>query len=238
MPLDQITLAQLADQFWEQGYIVLENFFDPALMDESQKRIMDHYGESPEFLHDDNFINKSQTEVIPWFPQREGHDFFDQIEHHPEFKMLTESILGSGWGSQYCMVMFSRKGTKGQAWHQDCPPENSETYNLNRLVYSMDVTSETGGEVYIYPGTHKRGPLTPGDVFEDFADQVVLTPKKGTLVLLHGHCWHRIGEIKGAYRVSTNYRAAPQGVPDDITDVCVYRNMRYQFSTSEVLEEY
>jgi hypothetical protein len=71
----------------------------------------------------------------------------------------------------------------------------------------------------------------------EFDDQVVLRPKKGTLVLLHGHTWHRVLPIVGAYRYSTNYRAAPAGTPDDITDVCVYRNMRYRFSTSEVVEE-
>ena len=71
----------------------------------------------------------------------------------------------------------------------------------------------------------------------EFEDQVVLRPKKGTLVLLHGHTWHRVLPITGAYRFSTNYRAAPAGTADDITDICVYRNMRYQFSTSSVVEE-
>ena len=61
--------------------------------------------------------------------------------------------------------------------------------------------------------------------------------KKGTLVLLHGHCWHSVMPVHGKYRVSTNYRAAPANTPDDVTDVCVYRNMRYRFSTKTVLED-
>ena len=76
-----------------------------------------------------------------------------------------------------------------------------------------------------------------GDPVGDFEGQVVLRPKKGTLVILHGHTWHRVLPIKGRFRYSTNYRAAPQGTPDDITDVCVYRNMRYRFSTSSIVEE-
>ena len=59
----------------------------------------------------------------------------------------------------------------------------------------------------------------------------------GTLVLLHGHCWHRVLPINNSKRVSINFRSAPAGTPDDITDVCVYRNMRYRFSTSEVVQE-
>ena len=38
-------------------------------------------------------------------------------------------------------------------------------------------------------------------------------------------------------RVSSNFRAVPLGVPEDITDICVYRNMRYKFSTEEIIEE-
>ena len=65
----------------------------------------------------------------------------------------------------------------------------------------------------------------------------MLTPRKGTLVLIHGHAWHRVLPIKNQHRVSTNFRAMPADTPDDITDICVYRNMRYQFSSGRVLEE-
>jgi hypothetical protein len=81
------------------------------------------------------------------------------------------------------------------------------------------------------------GLLPSGDPAGTFDEQVVLRPKKGTLLLLHGHTWHRVLPITGAFRFSTNYRAAPAGTPEDITDICVYRNMRYQFSTSSVIEE-
>ena len=135
------------------------------------------------------------------------------------------------------MVMFSKQGTKGQAWHQDCPPENPSHYNLNRLFYTHDITEETGGQTIVYPKTHLNGPIPVGHPHEDLQGQVVLSPKKGTLVILHGHCWHRVLPIKGAYRVSANARAMPAGTPKDITDIAVYRNMRYRFSTSEVIEE-
>jgi ectoine hydroxylase len=230
--LDYDALAKL---FWVQGFVVIEDFFDTKLMSEAQSRIMSHFGESPDYAHDQHFIDLSKTEVIPWFPQNEGHTFFDTFERDTRLKKLTTQILGEQWKNQYCMVMFSKKGSKGQAWHQDCPPENSTQFNLNRLLYSMDVDEELGGQVYIRPGTHRLSALTKGPLFEDFDDQVVLSPKQGTLVLLHGHCWHRIGELNGDYRVSTNYRAAPREAADSITDICVYRNMRYQFSTAQIV---
>ncbi len=81
------------------------------------------------------------------------------------------------------------------------------------------------------------GELPAGKPHEDLENQIVLSQKKGTLVILHGHCWHRVLPIKGEYRVSANARAIPTGTPEDITDIAVYRNMRYRFSTQEIIEE-
>lgn len=229
-------IKSFAKQFWQQGYLVLEDFFEDSLMQEMHKAILTHFGRDPAFSHNQEFISKSATEVIPWFPQREEHILFDQVENHTALCELSSEILGK-WQSQYSMVMFSKAATKGQAWHQDCPPEDKTQFNMNRLVYTMDINDKTGGKVIIRPKTHLIGELSQGPVDEDFDDQVVLCPKRGTLVLLHGHCWHRITPIKGEYRVSTNYRCAPESAADDITDICVYRNMRYQFSTNKVVQE-
>jgi len=57
------------------------------------------------------------------------------------------------------------------------------------------------------------------------------------LVLIHGHAWHRVLPVMGVSRVSTNYRCCPADTPADITDTCVYRNMRYQFSSNRIIEE-
>ncbi len=232
-----MNLEKLTREFWENGFIVLEEFLDKQLMDRLNNLIIQHYGYTPEFLHNDEFLGKAKTEVIPWFPQNEGVKEFDAVDENVSLQALTKSILGDNWQRQYCMVMFSRQGTQGQAWHQDCPPEDAGKFNMNRLVYTMDITPEIGGQTVVVPGTHKKGILPAGDPQADFENQLVLTPKKGTVILLHGHTWHRVLPVKGAYRVSTNYRSAPQGTPEDITDVCVYRNMRYRFSTSELIEE-
>ena len=230
-------IAQCAEQFWKDGYLVIEDFFEVARMDHLNEMILQHFGLTPNWEHSDEFIQKAATEVIPWFPVREGIQDFEFIEKTADFDQLTQAILGEEWQGLYCMVMFSKQGTKGQAWHQDCPPENTQQFNLNRLVYTHDITPKLGGQTIVYSGSHKMGELPAGLPHEDLENQVVLTPKKGTIVFLHGHTWHRVLPIKGTYRVSTNYRAVPKNTPEDITDIAVYRNMRYRFSTSEVIEE-
>ncbi len=196
-----------------------------------------HLGTDPEYRHDEEFLARSKADVIPWFPQNEGVvAAFDVIDVDSRLDELTHAILGDGWRKLYCMVMFSKAGSEGQAWHQDCPPGDAGRFNLNRLVYTSDISDDTGGEVVVVPGSHRRGLLPAGDPTGQLEGQVVLRPCKGTLMLLHGHTWHRVLPVKAEPRISTNYRAVPRNAPDDVTDVCVYRNMRYRFSTSEVVE--
>ena len=228
--------TETAKQFWEEGYVVFEKFFDNDLMDEYNEIIQNHYGVDPNWEHTNEFISKSAVEVIPWFPYREGKPYFDGIDKNKRFNEITDAILSDGWENLYCMMMFSKAGSKGQAWHQDCPPEDKSKYNLNRLVYTHDITDETGGEIVVMPKAHKAGVLPVGLPHEDIEGQIVFQPKKGTVIFLHGHCFHRVMPVRKD-RISTNFRAVPKGTPEDITDICVYRNMRYKFSTEEVVEE-
>ena len=227
---------QYAEQFWKNGYLIIENFFPEEVMDTANKKIFEHYGTEPAWEHTDEFISKSAVEVVPWFPYREGNTDLDTIDKNENMNAITSALLKDGWQNLYCMAMFSKQGSRGQAWHQDCPPENKLNYNLNRLVYTHDITHETGGEIVIYPGTHRAGILPAGVPDADIEGQMVYAPKKGTMIFLHGHCWHRVMPVKSGYRISTNFRAVPLGVPEDITDICVYRNMRYKFSTSQIIE--
>ena len=236
---------KLSSEFWQQGYLVVDNFFDPDLMNQLDHNIRQYFGDNPEFWHEEEFLRKSKTEVIPWFPQNpELPDYsaqlanpFDRLETDSRLKQLTTSLLGEEWSPLYSMVMYSRKGTTGQAWHQDCPPDDPEKFNMNRLVYTRDLCSDIGGQTVVMPGSHRKGELTTGEPHEELEGQVVLSPRKGTLVLLHGHTWHRVLPITGAFRFSTNYRVCPRGTPADITDICVYRNMRYCFASNRVVEE-
>jgi ectoine hydroxylase-related dioxygenase (phytanoyl-CoA dioxygenase family) len=229
---------KIASDFWREGYAVLHDFFDTELMDACTDAILDHYGVDPQSKHSDAFVRASQTEVVSWYPLEEKVSPFVQLDRHSGLGELTSSILGEGWRDMCCMVMFSKSGSAGQAWHQDCLPETAEHFNLNRLVYTHDIDPENGGEPVVVPGSHRKGTLPPGDPQGDLDGRQVFQPRKGTLLLLHGHTFHRVLPVKGTqWRASTNLRVVSRGAPTDVTDVAVYRNMVYRFSTHEVVEE-
>ena len=126
-------IESLSKRFKEDGYIYIENFFDGNLMDSYHQKILSHFKKDTKYKHDMAFIEKSDTDVIPWFPQLEGETIFNIVEDDQRLQKITEKILGSGWKSLYSMIMFSNKSSNGQAWHQDCNPENKEIYNLSLI---------------------------------------------------------------------------------------------------------
>ena len=227
---------KIAQEFWENGYVIFDKFFPDDLMDKYNQKVLDHFESDPESELNDEFESKSKVQVTPWFPYRENKPYFDEVDKNETFNKITDALLNDSWENLYCMMMYSKAGTIGQAWHQDCPPEDNTKFNINRLVYTHDITDETGGSIVVYPKTHTQGELTVGDPHEDMDGQIVYQPKKGTVIFLHGHCWHRVTAAKRD-RVSSNFRAIPKGTSENITDVCVYRNMRYRFSTQEVIQE-
>jgi len=229
-------MSNIKKVFWDQGFLILENFFDSDLMDSYNNKIKKHYGSDPVWQHDAEFISKSSAEVIPWFPYQDGTGGFDLVNEDENFNEITKSILGKGWNNLYCMMMFSKAGSQGQSWHQDCLSDDPYKFNLNRLVYTHDITDETGGDIVLMPKSHKKGILPAGNPIADLDGQIEFKPEKGTVIFLHGHCFHKVKPVKSD-RISTNFRAVPKNTPRDITDVCVYRNMKYRFSTSEIIEE-
>jgi ectoine hydroxylase len=46
-------------------------------------------------------LNKSATEVIPWFPQQEGVRTFDQVYEDARLVAFSQAILGDGWQALY-----------------------------------------------------------------------------------------------------------------------------------------
>lgn len=226
----------IAERFHTDGFVLLEDFFEEPLMVQLDEVIRSHYGDAPPQFHEDEFVSAAEVEVVPWFPQGEGPSPFDRIDADDRALAATSALLGDGWASDYCMVMYSAPKSAGQAWHQDCPPNDPDCYNLNRLVYTRTITDATGGQVVVVPGSHRGGELPVGDPHDALPGERVIAPRQGSLLLVHGHTWHRVMPVGESARTSINYRAVPAGVPAGITDTCVYRNMRYRFSTNEVLE--
>jgi len=218
------------EHFQEFGYLVIEDFLTDAECQELNTALDAKYEEwraEARQVHDlgDAFA----CDVLAWDPVREGHQLFCEMAEHESLAEITREVLGEGFGTQTSLIMFSIPGGRGQAWHQDCPPEETGLFNLNRLLYPRDATLERGA-IVIVPGSHRFGPVPPGEHQACIEGELILTPRAGTLILLHGHVYHRVTpNLTDEPRNSVNFRALPPGVPAWVTCVAVYRDGRARF---------
>ena len=44
-----LNIDKKAQEFWHNGYLSIDDFFDAQLMDKYQQRILMHFGDDPDF---------------------------------------------------------------------------------------------------------------------------------------------------------------------------------------------
>lgn len=234
MPTPLPPAAELRARFLRDGYAVLEDVFPPALLADCAAALDAHFAGQVAYQFAENF-KPAACEVIAWNPYEAGVPAFVRLGHDPALRAAMASVLGDDYVWQNSLIMHSPPHSGGQAWHQDCPCADPAQFNVNCLIYATDVVPGSGDVVFV-PGSHRRGELPVGEPHGDLPGQVVLAPKANTLLLLHGHTYHRVTPVGERARVSINYRVLPRGTPTDITNIGVYRNLKYRFSTREVVE--
>lgn len=230
----ELEAPALQEEFQRSGVLVLPRFYSEAELHPTRAEMDKYFSDILTRAHEmlasaragqENF----SCDVVPWDPIKENNPAFQEFVRHRRLAQVTELVLGPGYVDGGSLVMFSVAGGQGQAWHQDCPPENPADFNLNRLIYPADVSLEDGA-IVVVPGSHRSGRITPGGHQDFIPGEVVLTPHAGTLVLLNGHVFHRVTpNLNQRPRVSVNFRAFPAGTPPDVTCIGIYRNGTVNF---------
>src|SRR6185503_11834380 len=205
--------------FLRDGVVIIEDFFSSSELADVNAEMDRHYAaKDRHHKHKENFHDFS-CDIIGWSPIEENNEAFLRLQNSEKLIRATRAALGGDFVRMNSLVMFCRPRGMGQAWHQDCQGGDPGNYNLNRLIYARDVRPEAGSVVCV-PGSHVGPELPPGEKQEDLPGQLVLSPKAGTLVLLHGRCYHRVTPNKlNEPRVSVNFRVMPPTARPDNTDV-------------------
>jgi len=235
------SLEEIAERFERDGLVVFPEFLPASHLERLNAELDAHYApllaRAGEILGEQSEQFKQfECDVIAWDPCGEGQEAFIALRDSSDLQSVTAACLGTGFEAPRSLVMAATGGGKGQAWHQDCPPGQSTRFNLNRLFYTRDVLLEDGA-IVVVPGSHRMGRIPPGGNQEPIPGEVALVPTAGTLVLLHGHVFHRVTpNLSGRPRISTNFRAFARGVSEGVCDVGVYRNGAYDFALGQLVD--
>ena len=218
-------IQTLARDFATNGFVHISQLLQPDLLAALNQDIDAHYWSIDEASFElPDYMKEFACDIIPWDPLSAGVASFEQLAALPELADVTEACIGDDYQSYGSLVMYSKRGGRGQAWHQDSVPDDNLGFNVNRLCYARSVEKEDGALI-VMPGSHRRGRIPEGPHQEDMPGQVILCPRAGDVLLVHGWCFHRVlPNTSGRSRVSINIRVYPGETDRSVCGTGLYRN--------------
>ena len=186
-----LTEAQRRD-LDELGYVVIERYMSPALLEDVRARVDELFAQEGE---------KAGSE----FKQEPGArrlanlvdkgDVFARCASMPEILEGTRAILGPEMKLSSLNVRSTDPmSDDAQPLHCDMgaiPDERG--YWVSNTVWMLDEFTKENGAIRVVPGTHKLHKL-PQEVLADprapHPDEILVTAPAGTVVIMNAHCWH------------------------------------------------
>ncbi len=220
------------ETFNREGVLIVENFFDPRELLEVNVALDAHWrqatGRGEDVAMKEAFAH-IKCQVLLWWEAQNDSEVIKSFMQHPQLRDLTLELLGPDYTHLHTLIAYSLPGGEGQSWHQDSrAKDNEKHFNVNRLIYTRDTSVEDGAVVCV-PGSHRMGEIPHGGEQDDLPGQRIIAPKAGTIVFLHGRCYHRVlPNRSGKLRVSVNFRVKSPGSSDMLIARPIYRHMDAQ----------
>ncbi len=190
-----------------QGYTILENAIEPALVDE---------------LNDALLSLEAQFHIKPGDNRFEGHhtiriynllshqSVFQKVPVHPKLLPVVEGVLDRGCLVSSLSSISIDPGETQQPLHVDDTlyglPRPHDAIVCNSMWALTDFTDENGG-TRVVPGSHK---FSDRPEYDKTYETVAMEMPKGSLMIWNGSLWHGGGaNLSGQRRVgiAMNYCA-------------------------------
>ena len=186
----------------ERGYLVLEKFMAPEMLEAIKHRVDELFQEEGEkagceFKQEPgtdrlaNLVDKGEVFV----QAIQMPEILECVEHviGPEFKLSSVNVRSPWPNSNWIQPLHIDGG--------GLPDEKG--YYVCNSVWMLDEFTLENGAIRVVPGSHRRGER-PQEVLRDptasYSGEVLLTGNAGTVVVMNAHMWH------GATANKTNQR--------------------------------
>jgi ectoine hydroxylase-related dioxygenase (phytanoyl-CoA dioxygenase family) len=185
-------------QLDEQGYLVIENFFDAHFREKLSKRLEQLYAEEGESAGSE-FRQEPGSRRLANLVNKDGDDrLFQHMISHPKLLPYVAHILGAG---DFKLSSLNARSTTpgksdqtGQPLHADTAAVPDEKGNwVCNVMWLVDEYTAENGPLRLVPASHLKRKL-PADEMDDpkapHHDEVHLIGKPGTIFIINAHCWH------------------------------------------------
>lgn len=191
-----IDLEMLAEQVRSEGFVVVPNLIDGALLERAQTAIeriiatMRAEGiETFSETLDPNDANLRLYHLAAWDP------VFIELLHHPVAVALVEATIGRQWLVSNFTANVAMPGSGSMNVHSDqalvVPPPWLEPWAIN-IVWCFDHVHDANGATRYVPGSQHWTSFdeVPGDLL---ARSVPFSAPAGSIVAMEGRIWHTSG---------------------------------------------
>jgi hypothetical protein len=180
------------DRLDRDGYLILENYMGQRLLGELRERIGQLFlteGEQAgsEFKREEqtlrlaNLVDKGEVFeraiAMPEVLERIGHVL------GPQFKLSSLNARSANPLSTWVQPLHADMGAIA----------DDQGYWVANTVWMLDDFTEENGAIRMVPGSHRWGKL-PKDALTDLQaphpDEILITGKAGTVVVMNAHMWH------------------------------------------------
>ena len=198
--------------YWEQGYLVIENFFSEEEADNYYQALKNVATKDfKTLLHIDREEDMiSQNPDCDPEVRKSTAKLVRGVQCHPRMIGVLEELYKREMVALQSIILFKEKGSPFQSTSWNAHQDNSYVQNKNNLYLAvgyplLDFYPGNGG-FYIYPGTHKEGILpfthnvasqanageSPGNTCEAPAKykKIDVMLKKGDTFIFHGNLVH------------------------------------------------
>lgn len=176
----------------EQGFIVLKEFMSPDLLEGLRRRVAELFAEEgeqagAEFKQEPhsqrlaNLVNKGaifeRSIAMPEILERVGYVLGER------FKLSSLNVRSADPHSGWVQPLHADVGAVA----------DEKGYWVANTVWMLDDFTTENGALRAVPGSHRLGKL-PQQALEDpsapHSDEILVTGRAGTVVVMNAHLWH------------------------------------------------
>jgi ectoine hydroxylase-related dioxygenase (phytanoyl-CoA dioxygenase family) len=179
-------------QLSRNGFLVLEGFMSAELLYALRRQIEAIFAEEGERAGSE-FKQEPQTRRLANLVDK--GEIFEQVIAMPRILEYVEFVLGPEFKLS---SLNARSANPRSNWVQPLHCDmgalaDEKGYWVCNTVWMLDDFTTENGAIRVVPGSHRWGKL-PETVLEDpcapHPEQVLLTGKAGTVVIMNAHIWH------------------------------------------------
>lgn len=186
--LDQTNLDAIAAQVDENGFAIIQSVIAPEKADAARSIVERILAEEAT-----DADHEAKTQRIGQIAVK--HPIFIELLTNPFIVAFWRNYLGDDaicgtWSANTAYPGFDRFG-----WHSDYPywtisPPWPPGRMAGQTLWLLDDFSPENGGTGVLPGSHKKLEPPPKRDMGWIDEAEILTGTRGTVMLMHGACWH------------------------------------------------